>query len=64
MTTDIQLDPKIWSKIQEIFADALGLDEDEIDMLGMEREAELVVEDHNISVTATNKNQPNEIDIG
>ena len=43
--------------------EADDLDEDEIDMLGMEREAELVIEDNNISVTAMNKNQPNEIDI-
>ena len=32
MTTDTKLDAQIWSKIQEIFADALGLDEDEIEL--------------------------------
>ena len=31
MTTEEQRNPEIWEKIQEIFADALGLDEDEIE---------------------------------
>ena len=39
------------------------LDEDEIDMLGMEREAELVIEDNKVSVSTINENKPNEIDI-
>ncbi len=39
------------------------LDEDEIDMLGMEREAELVIEDNKVSVSTINENKPNELDI-
>ena len=32
MTTEIEVNPDIWRKIQEIFADALGFDEDEIEL--------------------------------
>ena len=32
MLTEEDLNPEIWRKIQEIFADALGFDEDEIEL--------------------------------